>query len=663
MTSRIPAWAVLALGIALLAVYGGVWHNDFHYDDFHSIRDNPHLNQPGNLAAFFYNPLPGGGSGFAGAAALFSIDPQRGMYRPLLLVSYWANQGSGISYHIVNLIVHGLACLVLGVLIQTVGAGKQVAWAGAMLFALHPLQAEVVSYASARSESLAALFYLVALWGHIVACRQSKTRYFIVAALALAAGLLVKAVAVTMPAAAALWTLRQQGRRQYVWIAVYCGITLAYIVAVRQSWGVALGQPVRDYGTQMLTQAKACVYYLYLLVTPVKLSVEHGFYPSQDPFEPAVFFAFGLVLSLGFLLWRWRADPVALWTGWAVLSLVPTLVVPLNVLVNEHRLYLALAFLVPVAVRAWRTLGGTGGINLLAVLGILVLGGLAHQRGLVWRDTLVLWSDAVEKAPYMYRAQLHLGGVLEERGHLVEAVDTYRRAVAAAPDMAETHYNLGNALQGTGEGLEAIQAYQRALHLTPNFAPALLNLAGVYTSQRKWDKVDELLRQAEAIGIDAEKVQLRWGAYYKQRGQMAAAERALSRAIELNPFNPSARFNLANLLFEQARYPEAEHEYRQAIKADPDYRAAYINLGDMLLRQAAFAPALQLYGAGLRQMGQAAIFYFGIAQASQGLELYTEARENYRLCLQSTDLSPRLERAAQKRLAVLAGQTSKDQSK
>ena len=129
-------WTVLAV-LALLA-YHNSFDNSFHFDDSHSIVDNPHIRSLANIPRFFVDP------------AAFSVMPQGAMYRPLLLVSYALNYAvSGYeiaSYHVVNFLLHVVnAGLVYLLGLRLLGCRRS-ALMGAALFAVHPVLSEPVNY-------------------------------------------------------------------------------------------------------------------------------------------------------------------------------------------------------------------------------------------------------------------------------------------------------------------------------------------------------------------------------------------------------------------------------------------------------------------------------------------------------------------------------------
>ena len=211
---------------------------------------------------------------------------------------------------------------------------------------------------------------------------------------------------------------------------------------------------------------------------PVGLSIEHGFTTSQGLGEAAVLSSLALVLSLTYLalsgLQRdsWGSQAV-LWFG---ASLGLTFLVPLNVLVNEHRLYLAvggglLGILGYLGESRKRYLGVWGGI-LLVLMGVLT-----WQRNALWQDDLTLWQDAVGKAPDMFRAQSNLGLAHYERGELEGARLAFGRALELNPHYGKTWSNLGLVYEEAAEWRAAESAYDGLLQMLPEDGPGLYRRA------------------------------------------------------------------------------------------------------------------------------------------------------------------------------------------
>ena len=187
---RDRATALGALALALGLAYGASFGNSFHYDDFHSIVDNPGIRTLANLPRFFVDP------------EMFSADAEKRMYRPLLLSTYALNYAWGeykvSSYHLVNLSLHALCSLLVWGLAAQLHGGVSRAFFCGLLFAAHPLGSEPVNYISSRSELLMAVFFLASCLAYIRFIRFGGGSWYGRALGAAALALLSKSVAVVL---------------------------------------------------------------------------------------------------------------------------------------------------------------------------------------------------------------------------------------------------------------------------------------------------------------------------------------------------------------------------------------------------------------------------------------------------------------------------------
>ena len=585
MTIRAPG-TLLAIVLAGGLAFANSLGNGFHFDDEHSLVENPAIRSLAHLPAFFADPQ------------LFSRNPGSEMYRPLVLVSYALNYQAGgyavAGYHLVNIALHALAaCLLYGVL-GVLGLGSASALAGGLLFAVHPLAAEPVNYISSRSESLAALFVLAALLLH------ARAKGFSLAALACMVGaLLSKESAAITPALLlahdwAFQPARLGVRRQLP----YWGALGLYLAGTSRLVGEALVEaPVRDWTAQFCTQAKAVVFYLRLLVLPHPLSAEHQFSVSGSPLEGAVVASLLLVGALAAVGWRVLGRQGVFWLAWVGLALLPTLVVPLNLLVAERRLYLPLAAMVGLVLWLVRRQPLPARPLVAVGLGLALL--LTLQRNQVWADEATLWQDALAKGPLMVRPHLRLGVVHRQRGELEQAEQCYRRALELDPRNAPAHNNLGNLYQQQGRAVEAEREYRLALDLLPRYPEALINLAALCASQGRFEEA--LTRYAAALEVSGERPELYNNIAIAQAGvgRWPEAEAALRRAAALRP-EARVYFNLGDAVARQGRPEEAERLYREALRLDPGYAKPYYNLALLYEGQGRRGEAAQAYTAFLQ---------------------------------------------------------------
>lgn len=541
-----PQRLVLLAGLVVLA-YANSLQGSFHYDDFHSLLNNPHIRSLAQVPAFFTDP------------GQFSEDPGKAMYRPFLLVSYALNYAVGayatLGYHLVNLALHlGCALLVWRLGLQA-GAGQRGAWAAALLFALCPLATEPVNYISSRSESLAALGYLAGL-----SLFLERRHWLALACFALALG--AKEMAITLPAA--LWlaerfALRRPSRWQEH--VPFWGMGLLYL-GVLWSFGL-IGRghqsgaaPPRDLWTQLWTQAKAAPYYLKLVLMPVGLNVEHAFSEAAHPWHPAVWGSLLLVASLAWLGWRSWPRVWVIWLSLGVIALLPATLVPLNVLVNEHRLYLPLAFATLAAGSVWAQ------VRAYQKHGMVLLGlciGLVFLRNQEWKNELSLWGVSVRRSPSMPRAHAQLGTALRHAGDFAGARREFEATLhldpqhrAARTNLGNLYYEAANAQADTAAARasyeRAVAEYEQVLKLDPEYKDALNSL----------------------------------GSAYLRLGRVAEAVEVYQRVVVLSPHFPEGYYNLGLALVRQGQYGPAIAAYQQALRLHPDAET-WCSLGEALL--------------------------------------------------------------------------------
>ena len=584
------------LPLLCLALYANSLSNGFHYDDVHSIVDNPSIRQLGNIPAFFID------------LSTFSAEVDKGMYRPLLLVSYAVNHALGgyevQGYRLVNILLHALNAVLVGWLASQLCPGRRdAALIAGLLFAAHPLATEPVNYISSRSESLAATFYLLTLVLFIGARQSDSTRQRRGAWLTFELGLLSKMTAVTAPLALLLYDLLAPAHRHDTdrtgWVrrhAPFWAILLIHtvIVTCNEYLTRSLDKPVRDGAAQFLTQVKAAGYYLYLILFPAHLNVEHQF-AVQRHISPTVVLSLALVLTGGWLVWlacrRARYRVAATGLSWSALFMLPVMAMPLNVLVNERRLYLpaaVLCLLLGILVSRYSAPVGKVGqraLPLLVVVAVLVLSAACLQRNRVWADDFTLWEDAVHKAPMMPRGHLYLGnahkdaalnasGQQETRAHWLKASAAYQRVIDLGSDRAlslRALNNVGAIMLHHGKLGEARSIFQQAVDLDPDYADGLVNLG--------------VVRLQESRSLN--------GASEGERKARVEALRQsithLTRAVTLNPNHSQAFGNLGAAYQDLGDTEKARRSYERALKLKADDHLTLKNLAVLHTQMAAIA--------------------------------------------------------------------------
>jgi len=511
-----------------LVVFGNVLDAPFQYDDLHSIKYNPHIRSLSDVAHHFVDP------------GTFSSRVRGFMYRPVLMTSYsldyalWG--GEAIGFRLLNLLLHVIVSGLFGLLVRR-WVGADAAMGAAVLFLVHPMHGETVDYISSRSDLLVAVFAL----GCLAVFRASALWPLL---MLYVGALLSKSVAVTMPVIAATLTVAREG-----WSGLYRDrkrhgllllLTVSYLVILWSTRFLSSSYEKlpRSPLLELLTQSKALVYYLWLHSSPVHLSVDHSFTVVESAASAAVVAAVALVLSCVLLALHQRHCVPAQGVLFFGISMLPYLLVPLNIIVAERRVYLASCGLLLIAMWAWSLARRRWGQALrpIGVTLCLLFGLLTMDRNQVWASDISLWSDAVSRNTTTARPRINLALAYKRNGELETAEAQLQQGLRLDPDYAEGWVVLGQLRHTRGDSEGALSAYRRGAALDPT-------MAGVYHDL---------------------------GNVTMHLGQVDSALVYYQRVLELNPRFAEARNNLGMALEAKNRWPEALDSYRQAV-ADSIY--------------------------------------------------------------------------------------------
>ena len=630
---RASAGVILALAAM---VYANSLDNSFQYDDLHSIVENQHLRTTANIPAFFSDPT------------LFSRDPDKAMFRPIVLTSLALNYSWGeldvTSYHLANLLTHVGCALLVWLILTQLGRPACMALLGGLLFAAHPICTEPVNYISSRAELLAALGVLGAFWTYQVAGSRGAVGLQAASLGLFAVGLLSKSIAIGLPALLVVLELYRGGldRAALRRLAPYLVVTAAYVAVLSGFITKALlDEPVRPLAVQMATQVKALVYYLKLLFVPSGLNVHHAFSEGR-PGDVAVVMALLLAISI-LICASWRAgrrgSDLFLGLGWILVTLTPAAVVPLNVLVNEHRLYLPLAGLVMLFTSLpLERLRGLLWLTLVLLLSLSVMS--VHRNG-EWQTPYALWQAAAARAPEEVRAYVYMGNYLRDNGDSRGAIEQYERVLQLEPDNDVAANNLGNVYRGLGDWQRAVEIYEQVLARNSQLVDVRYNLARAWQDGGRGDRALPLYLAIARSSFHYDLAMNNAGTLYEQRGRLDSALFRYDRALQVRRDSPQATANwerissrfeyhgtrlqqlgdfgqleaaarvildresthraalffLAAGLFGQARYSESILQFQRLVTEYPDFGPGYLQLANSLQVSGRLAEAVQAYQA------------------------------------------------------------------
>ncbi len=603
----------LLIVIICFLVYSNTFKASFHFDDWLYIVDNRHI----HLKELSISKLA--------AAATKSPLP-----RPVSNISFSLNYYFGelnvFGYHLVNLLIHALAGIILYFLLVTTlnlgplkGKYKKREWLAliiALLWVVHPVQTQPVNYIMQRMTSLAGMFFLLSLYLYVRG-RLGKTKGFkawcysgSVAAGVLALG--SKEIAGVLPLVLALYefyffqsldfrVIRKKWRFIIGILVIFTSIVMVYL-GPNLIGGLLASYQDDDFtlGERLLTQGRVIMHYLSLLAFPLpsRLNLDYDFSTSQSLFNPiSTFFCLlgllGLVV-LGVYLAR-RRPLASFGIFWFLGNLaVESSVVGLE-MVFEHRLYLPLlGFLLFLVGIAGRKVGERGFIY-GAFSVVLIFSIWTLQRNIVWSDEFTLWSDCVKKSPNKVRPYNNLGIAYKHKGMYDEAIRVYQKVISINPDHANTHTNLGLVYAKKEMYEEAIREHHKALVIKPDFAEAYGNLGNAYSAKGMYNEAIREHKKALRLEPDSAKTHMNLGIAYADKGMYDEAIKEYQRAIVLEPDFAKAYGNLGNTYSFKGMYDEAIRQYQKALEIQPDFAGASYNLGSAYAKKDMFDEAIRQY--------------------------------------------------------------------
>lgn len=575
---RIKALLLVLFLTVTLATHGRSFHGEFVLDDQGSIVENESIRDLSNLSAVLRDGR------FTTVAG-----------RPLLNLSLAVNYALGgihtEGYHLVNYLVHAAAALTLFALVRRIlilfsdtrAVAVPLASMISLLWCVHPLTINAVSYVSQRAESIASLCYLMVLWAFLKGAQTGQRRWFFLSVVAAWLGALTKEIIATAPLAVmALDTilvtrnLRMAWRQQWrVYLSLLSSwIPLAICVSSSKARagtvGFGMGITLQEH---LQTQAWAIARYLRLAVWPTPLIFDYGDRFVVTNLEAVVSAAAVLATCVGLVVWLLiRRSPMAFPGVMFWLLLAPTSVIPIATqTVAEHRMYLASACVISIVVLTLHAtvarLSQRSAVlpsMMIAVLLTLFLAlsmiNVRQTRSL--RSLESVWTDTQQKHPTNQRAIYSVAVVYFHEKHDADAAERLcDQAIAMPGKYAVDAYRLrGLIFQKRRELSKALDDFNQAITLRPKAIEGYLGRATVLRDLGRFDAAIRDLDKANAIDPTNIDIDLFRGSINYASGEYSEALASFDRVLAKQPNHLAARRSRIRVFTQLNRWSDASQE-------------------------------------------------------------------------------------------------------
>lgn len=432
-----------------------------------------------------------------------------GVYRPIRGIFYTIyNQFWGanpIGYHINSLAVHLastiLIFLIVRILIKNFIPNKSRSnfpFITALLFGLHPIHTETITYIASGMDSIGIVFFLWAFYLYL----QNKIFPSVILSLL---AFFTTEIALTLPILIVFydWITRKLSKKRIIIYSWFGTATLLYIIIRFAVLHITTRGPylANSFFLTILTMTKVLLQYIWVLIWPENLVSNHIISPGieafvyrnyqtmailkQSIFDLDILLSITVIIFLVLIIFisRKKYPIVSFSLGWFFISLLPVMeLVPQGSIMNEKSLYIASFGFVLLLAFGLENLKKWGKLWIVAVVLIAVFyAGRTYVRNQDWHDDITLWQADVRQNPGQNAyARFALGNAYNNKKQYQKAIEQYYKSVEINPGFAVGWASLGRTYADIGKIPEAIANYKRALEIDPNFWEVKNNLNNIY---------------------------------------------------------------------------------------------------------------------------------------------------------------------------------------
>lgn len=542
-------------------VYADSLANQFVHDDMGQVVLNSFIRDFRFLPRLFATSI-------ASFPAKGQVMIKNNYYRPVMYLVYMiAYAVFGLrpwGFHLINVLLHGAASVAVYFAARAIiknlrgPVSNGDSWfsrAGApffsaLIFAAHPIHTEDVAWVAAVPDIVYSLLLLLAF---VVWAKYESIKGALLSAALFFAACFTKETALVLPLIFFLYDLCAKRLvkgpagffkdllKRYAPLAA--AIIVYLIMRLNALHGMAPQEHLKNLGGAALAANGLWLFsqYLYKLALPLDLNAHHEFHPIKAT-DPRAFIA--LIAAVFFIICcyaAFRKKPV-IFMGLVFIAapILPVLYAPVlgaNVFAERY-LYLPVFGFSLIVSNAFAYLRERWKPSLVTALAAVLIASYSYAaavRNTVWKTSLSLWADTVNKSPEAALPNLNLGWEYLKEGKPGTALPYLEVGIKGVPDYAIGHSLAGQALSALGRNDEALKEFLEAVRLDP----------GRY----------------EAYG-DV-------GALYAEKGDFQDAIIYLDKSRELNPNSAGVYFNLGELYLKTGRKDKAVENFRKAVSLDP----------------------------------------------------------------------------------------------
>ncbi len=500
-----PLYVSTILFFITVIVYANTLSNGLFYDDEHFIYNNIYVTSFSFFNFFTESTTSGGGGGVSN------------YYRPLLTflfsVQYFLFGNSGFIFHLVSLLLQAGCGILIYTIFKKIFNSSIPAFLTAILFIVHPIQTEAISYASGQGDPLSLFFLLLSIT--YVLKKKTKT-----ALMLLGGSLLSKETGLLAPGFISLVLVVQEKNISFstiksvllkslpFWIASFSYFFLRLTI-LNFSNTLNFYNANNPYTESIFVRLNTFFHilptYALLLVKPFPLFIDRNvsIYTTIDPTVIIVILILGIAVSAS--IYYFKKLPILFFSiGWTALGFIPTSgIIPINGIMYEHFLYypsIGIFTLVSFGIYYLLTNRSLIAIPIFIILssGLFYFSILTIQRNSDWHDPIRFYNQTLTYTESA-RIRNNLAIAYAESGDTKNAIIQYKKSVQISDTYPQTHLNLGNSYLALEAYTSAEQEYLKSIQLDPTFDRPYISLINLYKKTDQTEKIKNILKLAEDV--------------------------------------------------------------------------------------------------------------------------------------------------------------------
>lgn len=546
--------------------------------------------------------------------------------RPLAMYSFALNYHQDklnlSGFHVFNLIVHILTTFIVFLFIKKIltlyllksKSQTDIALMSffvAMIFSIHPIQTQSVTYIVQRMTSMSGLFYILSVYLYTVARQRHTHNRFSIEVLfvylfsffSFILSMMSKQIAVTIPLALILIELffirDKQGKVFKKYIYIFSAILIVAFLVVALTGNLPRETNKISRFEYQITQFRVMVKYIQLLLLPINQNLDHDIKPSTTIWSIPEFtsFLFICFLILLIIIFYKKSKIVSFGIAWFFITqALESTIFPISDMMYEHRLYLAsMGYSLILVYVTSHIIKNRKYKIMLFILIITAYGYATIKRNLVWKTKYTLWTDTVKKSPQKARPNYNMGNQLYDSGNYELAVKYYMKALEVEPDNVQVYTSLGSAWNYLGDQDKAIAMYKKAIMLEPNYSPALQNLGILYYSNNELDEAKLYYERYTNLNSGNADIYNLLGIIYGRQKEYHKAENYFYEALKIAPSFTNPMQNLSLMYLQQNRLDQAQEMYEKILKVEPQNARTWNDLGIIWSYKNEYTKAIACY--------------------------------------------------------------------